>query len=150
MRAITLARAAASAEKVRLQALLGRQIRRGVYGFLGAVFALGILTCTHVVAWLALRPVVGSMWATVALLAFDMAVATIFVVLAVSSKPDQLELEADRLKQLALRGLKAEMTLPSLVPLLGTLMVRKRRPLQRKTDVPRQPLRWLSWPRHMP
>ena len=146
MRAITLARAAAGAEKVRLQASLGRQVRRGVYGFLGVMFGLGVLTCVHVVAWLALRPVVGSMWASVALLAFDLVVATIFVVLAIRSRPDQLEVEAERLKQLALPGLKQEMTLSSLIPLLGTFMNRKRGS-QIRSRIPRQDRRALTWPR---
>ena len=86
------------------------------------------------------------MWASVALLAFDLVVATIFVVLAVNSKPDKLEVEAERLKQLALRGLKQEMTLSSLIPLLGTFMNRSRGS-QNRSRIPRQDRRALTWPR---
>jgi hypothetical protein len=149
MRAITLARAAAQAQKVRLQASLRRQVRRGIHGFVGMVFGLGALSCAHVVAWLALRPVVDAMWASVALLAFDLVVAAMFVVLTVRSKPDPLEIEAERLKEQALHGLKEEMTLPSLVTLLGTFTYKKRRSQTRKSRVPGQDLRALTWPRHL-
>jgi hypothetical protein len=147
MRAITLARAAAQAEKVRLQAAAARQIRRGVYGMGSVVFGLGALSWAHGIAWLALRPVIGSIWASASLLAFDLLVAGICVTLAVLSKPGQVEVEAQRLKELALGHLSEAMTLPALFPAFAVLINRKRRPPPRSSEACRQDLRRLTWPR---
>ena len=68
MRAVKLAKAAAQAEKLRLKALAQRQARRGVYGFIAAVFAVGALALGHVVAFLAIVPSPGSLWTSVVLL----------------------------------------------------------------------------------
>jgi hypothetical protein len=149
MRAIALARAAAQAEKIRLQASVRRQIRRGAYGFVGTVFGLGALSCAHVVAWLALRPIIGAMWASVVLLVFDLVVALAFGALAVRSRPDQVEVDAQQLRELALKHLKEEMTLPPLGPLVGAFMNRKRRRQGRHADASHRDLRRLTWSRRL-
>ena len=56
MRAVKLAKAAAQAEKLRLQALAQRQVRRAIYGLIGAVFAVETLALGHVVAFVAIMP----------------------------------------------------------------------------------------------
>jgi hypothetical protein len=149
MRAIRLVRAAAKAEKIRLEASVRRQIRRGIYGFVGTVFGLGALSCAHVIAWLALRPVMGAMWASVVLLVFDFVVALAFGALAARSRPDQVETEAEQLRELALKYLNEEMMLPSLVPLVGAFMKKKRRHRGRDAHASQRDLRRLTWPRRL-
>ena len=61
MRAVKLAKVAAQAERLRVQAMARRQVRRGAYGFAGIVFAVGALCLGHVVVWLVLAPTVGSL-----------------------------------------------------------------------------------------
>jgi hypothetical protein len=147
MRAITLAGAAAHAEKIRLQAAAQRHVRRGMFGVAGAVFGFAALTLAHGVAWLALRSVVGSMWGSVSLLAFDLLVAGVCLTLAVWSKPGELEIEAQRLKELALQNLKEAVTLPALFPTIAALVNRKRR--SRPSETSRRDLRRLTWPRRL-
>ena len=126
MRAVQLARVAAQAERLRVQALVRRQIRRGVYGLVGTVFAVGALGFAHLVAWLALAPVIGPMWTGVALLIFDLLVALGLGLLAFCSTPGEIEAEAQLLKRRALRQMKQDMALSALVPALGMFIGTKR------------------------
>jgi hypothetical protein len=126
MRAVKLAKAAAQAEKLRVQAMVRRQIRRGLYGFAGTVFAVGALCLAHVAAWLALAPTVGSLWACALLLVFDLMVALILGTLAIRSKPGEIEAEAQFLKERALQRLRQDMAVSALIPALGLFIGTKR------------------------
>jgi putative exporter of polyketide antibiotics len=112
-----------------------------VYGAGALVFGLGALLWAHGIAWLALRPAVGSIWASVSLLAFDLLVAGVCVTLAALSKPGPVEVEAQRLKELALAHLPEALTLPALFPTFAGLINRKRRPVSRPSPASRQSLR---------
>lgn len=126
MRAIKLAKAAAQAEKLRLQALARRQVRRGIYGFIATVFAVGALALGHVVAFLAIVPSLGPLWTSVLLLAFDLLVAAVLGMLAALSKPGEIEAEAQRIKERALGQMRQDLTAAALVPAIG-LFVGSRR-----------------------
>ena len=126
MRAVTLAKAAAQAEKLRLQALAQRQVRRGICGAVAAVFAIGALALGHVVAFLAIVPSLGPLWTSVLLLAFDLLVAIALGAVAALSKPGAIEVEAQRIKERALGQMRQELTVAALVPALG-LFVGSRR-----------------------
>jgi len=126
MRAIKLAKVAAQAEKLRLQALAKRQVRRGIYGAVATIFAIGALALGHVVAFLAIVPSVGSLWTSVVLLAFDLLVAVVLGAVAALSKPGAIEAEAQRLKETALSQMRQDLTVAALVPALG-LFVGSRR-----------------------
>jgi hypothetical protein len=119
MRAVKLAKAAAHAEKLRLQALAQRQARRAICGLVASVFAVGALAFGHVMAFLAVVPVLGPLWTTVLLLAFDLLVAVVLGTLAVLSKPGEIEAEAQRLKERALGQMRQDLTVAALVPALG-------------------------------
>ena len=126
MRAVKLAKAAAQAEKLRLQALVQRQARRAIYGLVATVFAVGALALGHVVAFLAIVTSLGSLWTSVVLLAFDLLVAVVLGMLAALSKPGEIEAEAQRVKEIALRQMKQDLTIAALVPAVG-LFVGSRR-----------------------
>jgi hypothetical protein len=126
MRAVTLAKVAARAERLRVQAMVRRQVRRGAFGFAGAVFAVGALCLGHVVAWLIIAPSIGSLWASVALLAFDLVVAVVLGALAAFSKPGKIEAEARFLKRRVLLQLRQDMAVTALVPALGLFIGTKR------------------------
>ena len=126
MRAVKLARAAAQAERLRVQALVRRQVRRGVYGLVGTVFGVGALAFAHLVAWLALAPAIGPMWTGIVLLIFDLLVALGLGLLALYSTPGEIEAEAQLLKQRALRQMKQDMAVSALVPALGMFIGTKR------------------------
>jgi hypothetical protein len=117
MRAVKLAEVAAQAEKLRLQALAQRQVR-GLYGPVAAVFAVGALALGHLVAFLAIVPSLGSLWTSLVLLAFDLLVAVVLGAVAALSKPGEIEAEAQRLKEIALRQMRQDLTVAALVPAL--------------------------------
>ena len=126
MRAIKLAKVAAQAEKLRLQALAKRQVRRGIYGAVATIFAIGALALGHVVAFLAIVPSLGSLWTSVLLLAFDLLVAIVLGTLAALSKPGEIEAEAQRLKETALGQMRQDLTVAALVPALGLFVGTRR------------------------
>jgi hypothetical protein len=126
MRAVKLAKVAAQAEKLRLRALAQRQVRRGIYGAVATVFAVGALALGHVVAFLAIVPSLGSLWTSVVLLAFDLVVAVVLGTLAALLKPGEIEAEAQRLKETALRQMRQDLTVAALVPALGLFIGSRR------------------------
>jgi hypothetical protein len=126
MRAVKLAKVAAQAERLRVQALVRRQVRRAVIGVAGTIFAVGALGSAHLVAWLSLLPAVGPLWASVVLLVFDLLVALGLGAVAFYSKPGEIESEAQRLKQQALGQMKLDLAMSALVPALGLFIGTKR------------------------
>jgi hypothetical protein len=73
-----------------------RQVRRGIYGFIATVFAVGVLALGHVVTFLAIVPSSGSFWTSVRLLVFALVVALLLGTLAALSKLGAMEAEAQR------------------------------------------------------
>ena len=126
MRAVKLAKVAVQAEKLRLQALAQRQARRGVWLLVALAFATAALALGHVVAFIAITPSLGALWTSVLLLTFDLVVALVLGAVAALSKPGEVEAEAQRLKQLALRQLRQDLTVAALVPTLGLFIGSKR------------------------
>ncbi len=94
MRLLRLGKIAAQAEGLRWRRLVRRQIMRGIYGAVAAVFALGLLAWLHIAAALALTPRVGPVWAALILAGVDLVIAGIFGAIAASDKPDRIEREA--------------------------------------------------------
>jgi hypothetical protein len=118
MVAVQLAKAAAQAEKLRVEAWVQRQARRSVYAGVGVVFSLGVFALLHVAVELAFAPSFGALQVTILLAVFDMLAAAILFSVAARSRPGRIEIEAEYLRRRALGQLKDEMSFVSLLPAL--------------------------------
>ena len=72
MLAAKFAKAAAQAEKLRVEALARRQAKRCVYGGIGVAFGLAAFALAHVADELALAPIFGALEVTVLMIALDL------------------------------------------------------------------------------
>ena len=111
MRTTELAKVAANAEKLRLQALAKRQAMRAVYGFVAVVFGVGILILLHVLGYVLLRGVLAPAYAVLILLAVDLLVVIVCGMLALKSTPGAVEIEAADIRSRALREMRTSLTL---------------------------------------
>ena len=75
MRAVELGKVAAAAEALRLRRLTQRQVMRGAYGAVAAVFAIAVFVLLHVIAYDLLLMVLSPLVSCVVLLVFDLIVA---------------------------------------------------------------------------
>lgn len=127
MRSVNLLKIAAEAEWLRLQALMKRQVLRGVYGTVAALFALAVLTLAEVAAWQGLRLEVTAIAATLILLGINLALAAIFGYLAARSAPGHPEREALRVRREALDAARGSLAFTALVPVATHLLTGRRR-----------------------
>jgi hypothetical protein len=118
MVAIQLAKAAAQAEKLRVEALVQRQARRSVYAGVGVAFSLGAFALLHVAMAIAFAPSIGPLQVTILLAVFDIFAAALFFAVAARSRPGKIEIEAEYLKHRALAELKGELSVVALLPAL--------------------------------
>jgi hypothetical protein len=118
MMAVQLAKAAAQAEKLRVEALVKRQARRSVYAGVGVAFSLGVFALLHVAVELAFAPSIGALQVTILLAVVDMFAAAILFSVAARSRPGKIEIEAEYLRRRALSQLKGEMSFVALLPAL--------------------------------
>ncbi len=121
MRTTDLARAAASAEVLRIKRLVRRQVFRAVYGVVAAVFALGVLILLHVVGYTALVPSLTPLEASLVLLAVDVAIAALFGVLAARGAPDPIEQEAKLVRDQAIAEMRESVAISALVGPVGRI-----------------------------
>lgn len=115
MRTTELAKVAASAEKLRLQALAKRQAMRAAYGAVAAVFGLGVLILLHVVVYQLLRGLLAPVPCTLILLAVDLVVVVVCGILALKSVPGAVEIEALAIRRQALREMRTSMTIMGMI-----------------------------------
>jgi hypothetical protein len=115
---VQLAKAAAQAEKLRVEALVRRQARRAVYAGVGIVFSLGAFAVLHAAVVIALAPSIGALQVTILLAVFDMFAAAVALSMAARSRPGKIEIEAEYLRRRALRTFKEEMSFVALLPAL--------------------------------
>lgn len=94
MRLVRLGRIAAQAEILRLRRLVRRQIRRGIYGAVAGVFALGLLAWLHIALALWLASLMAPPFAALIVAGVDLVIVAIFGLLAASDTPDRIEREA--------------------------------------------------------
>ena len=117
MRSVNLLKIAAEAEFLRQRAMLARQLRRAAFGFLALIFALGVLITAEIAAWQGLHFYVAALTATLLLLGLNLVIAAGLSVPAVRSHPTPQEQEALRVRQQALEGARAALTLTALLRL---------------------------------
>ena len=115
MRTTELAKVAANAEKLRLQALAKRQAVRGVFGAVAAVFGIGILILLHVLGYQLLRGGLGPVPSTLILLAVDLVIVIVCGVMALRSTPGTVEKEAEEIRRQALREMRTTLTVMGMV-----------------------------------
>ena len=127
MRAVELAKVAASAEALRLRRVAVRQGRRAAYGVGAAVFGIAVFVLLHVVAYNAMVPRISPLVASLILLAVDLIVAAVLGYLALSSKPDAVEDEAKMIRQQAIVELRKSATMMAMAGEAASLMVRRPR-----------------------
>ena len=121
-RSVNLLKIAAEAEILRQKAKLGRQLRRAAFGLLALVFALGVLIAAEIAAWQGLSLYVTDLTATLILLGVNLVIAAGLSFPAVRSQPTQQEEEALRVRQQALDGARAALTLTALIPVVPRLL----------------------------
>lgn len=133
MRAVELAKVAASAEALRLRRMARRQALHAAFYAAAGVFGIAAFVVLHVVLYQLLALALGPLWASVALLVLDLAVAGVFVFLALRDTPDGIEEEARQIRQQALVEMRQSLTFPALAAsLTGTILRRK---FQRRPEV---------------
>jgi hypothetical protein len=124
VRTADLGRAAAQAEVLRIKSLIARQITRAVMGGVAAVFLVAVLVMVHVVAFIALGPLLPPLWDAVVILAFDLVVALLFGLLAAKSTPGPVEAEAKVIRDQALSEMKESLAIAAILSPLGRVAVR--------------------------
>jgi hypothetical protein len=118
MLAAQLVKAAAQAEKLRVEALVQRQAKRSIYAGVSVVFSLGVFALAHVAVELAFAPAIGALQITILLAVFDTFAAAAFFSVAARSRPGKIEIEAEYLRRRALGQLKDEISFVALIPAL--------------------------------
>ena len=124
MRTVDLGRTAAQAELLRFKLLIKRQVWRGVWGVVAAVFAIATLIMVHVVGFQALSLVIAPIWAAVVVLAFDLIMLLIFGLVASSSKASRIETEAREVRDQALLEMRESLAVSALLHPVGRVAVR--------------------------
>jgi hypothetical protein len=128
MRTYRLAQAAIEAEKLRLRLHVRRAIIRAVLAALGGLALMGALAFAQAAAGLWLAHRWGSVRATLAVAAVDIAIAIILILFALRKKPSTAEVEAKKLRDSAWRETIRAMTLAGLMdPLIRLAISRLRR-----------------------
>ncbi len=131
MRSIELAKIAASAETLRLRRMVRRQGMRGAYAAVAGIFAVGMLIMLHVLIFQALTPAyVTPLVASAILLGLDLVIAGVFAALALSDKPDAIEVEAKQVRQQALVEMRKAATMVNLAGETMGLVLRRPRTVQ--------------------
>ena len=79
------------------------------------VFLIAVLVMIHVVAFALLTTVLSPLWSTVAILAFDLVMALIFILLAARGAPDPLEVEARAIRDQAILEMRESLTIGAIL-----------------------------------
>lgn len=126
MRAVELAKVAASAEALRLRRMTRRTALHAAFYAVAGVFGIAAFVVLHVVLYQLLARVLGPIWASVALLVLDLAVAGVFVYLALRNTPDGIEEEARYIRQQALAEMRLSLTPAALIAQFTGMFLRRK------------------------
>jgi hypothetical protein len=110
MRALELAKVAAAAEALRLKRYARRQGIRIALAAGAAVFLLALIIMVHVLAVVLLAMVVHLWLAVLIVLVVDLVIGGVLGALALSNKPDRIELEAAAVRRQSLIEAKTAAT----------------------------------------
>jgi hypothetical protein len=117
LRPVRLTRIAAEAEGVRLQGLAARLATRAALAAVALVFLLAVLVFVHVAAWYALFSVAGlSFLASTGIVGgVDLVIAIVLGLVAKSSTPSEVEVEALEVRRRAIQGLPSTLSVSQLL-----------------------------------
>lgn len=135
MRAVELAKVAASAEKLRLQRLARRNVVQAAFWAVAGVFAAAAFVVLHVIIYNLLVPHLTPVQASLVLLAIDLVLAGVSVLLARRDRPDAIEQEAQQIRQRALIEMRSALTLTALAGSAAALVLGRGRRADRGVTV---------------
>lgn len=138
MRAVELAKVAASAEKLRLQRVALRNAWHIAFYAVAGVFAVAAFVVLHVVAYNLLVPSLTPFQASLVLLAADSVLAGVFFLLARRDRPDALEREAKLIRQQALAEMKSALTITAVAGSAVAMVLGRGRRVDRGVPVGRR------------
>jgi hypothetical protein len=117
LRPVRLTRIAAEAEGVRLRGFAARIAMRAAFAAVALVFLLAVLALVHIAAWYALFSIAGlSFLASTGIVGgVDLVIAIILGLVARSSKPTEVEVEALDVRRRAVQGLPSTMSVSQLM-----------------------------------
>jgi hypothetical protein len=127
VRSINLLKIAAEAEVLRLRMMIARQVRRGIFGAVAAVFGVAVLALAEVAGWQALRLKFQPIPTTLILLGINLAIAAAFGVLAARSAPGSTEREALRVRRQALETARGSLVFTAALPTVRLFRGRRTR-----------------------
>lgn len=110
MRAIELAKVAASAEALRLRRAVRRQSIRAGLGVGALLFGLAAFMVLHALAYIGLRALVAPWLAALIVLVVDLVIAGALAGAALNSTPDRIEREALAVRRESLASAKKALT----------------------------------------
>jgi threonine/homoserine/homoserine lactone efflux protein len=127
VRSVNLLKTAAEAELLRLRTMMARQVRRGIFGAVAAVFGVAVLALAEVAGWQALRLKFQPIPTTLILLGINLVIAAAFGVLAARSAPGHTEREALRVRRQALETARGSLVVTAALPAVRLLRGRRTR-----------------------
>ncbi len=127
MRTTRLARVAAEAEILLIRREVKTAVRRGIYGAVAAVFAIGVLILLHVVGFLALEQFAhfAPLVAAAIILGVDLVLAGLFALLASGAMKDPVAEEARLIRDQSLSQIKETLTMAAVLKPAGRMLGRK-------------------------
>jgi hypothetical protein len=130
VRSVNLLKTAAEAELLRLRTMMARQVRRGIFGAVAAVFGVAVLALAEVAGWQVLRLKFQPISTTLILLGINLAIAAAFGVLAARSAPGHAEREALQVRRQTLEAARGSLAVTAALP-VATRLLRGRRTRRR-------------------
>lgn len=127
MRAVELAKVAASAEALRLRRMARRRGMQTAFGVVAGVFAVAVFVLLHVVAYHLMVPRLTPTQASLIILAVDLVLAGVFAFLARRDVPDPVEEEAKLIRQQALTEMRSSLTFAAMAGSAAALVLGRRR-----------------------
>ena len=127
MRAVELAKVAASAEALRLRRMARRNAIQVAFWAAAGVFAVAVFVLLHVVAYHLMVPRLTPTQASLVVLAVDLVAAGAFAFLARRDVPDPVEAEAHQIRQQALVEMRSSLTLAAMAGSAASLVLGRRR-----------------------
>lgn len=115
MRTVELAKAAAQAEKLRLERMATRKVMRVAYYAGAGVFGIGALVLLHVVGYHAMVPGLSPLAASAILLGVDLVLAGILAYLGGRDSPDTIEVQAKLIRDQALAEIRSAATFAAML-----------------------------------
>jgi hypothetical protein len=110
-----------------LRTMMARQVRRGIFGAVAAVFGVAVLALAEVAGWQTLALQFQPIASSLILLGINLAIAAVFGLLAARSAPSQAEQETLQVRQRALEAAPGSLVFTAALPSVRLLRGRRSR-----------------------